>query len=88
MGFDKVGIDKVGIDKVGIDKVGIDQVGRYPRLDIVASEFWGGRFQRTYYDVLQCCSHFVWLVFEGWIPTCACFHSENVFVTCFCCCFF
>ena len=23
----------------------------------------------------------VWLVFEGFIPTCACFHSENFFVT-------
>ena len=23
----------------------------------------------------------VWLDFEGSIPTCACFHSENVFVT-------
>ena len=29
-------------------------------------------------DVLWCHSHLVWLVF---IPTCACFHSEN-FVTC------
>ena len=27
-------------------------------------------------------SHLVWLVFEGSIPTCACFHSENFFVTC------
>ena len=25
--------------------------------------------------------HLVWLVFEGSIPTCACFHSENFFVT-------
>jgi len=24
-------------------------------------------------------------VFEGFIPTCACFHSENFFATCFCC---
>ena len=23
--------------------------------------------------------HLVWLVFEGSIPTCACFHSENFF---------
>ena len=35
-------------------------------------------------NVLQCCSHLVWLVFEGCIPTCACFHSENFFVACFC----
>ena len=27
----------------------------------------------------------VGLVFEGPIPTCACFHSENFFVTCSCC---
>ena len=32
--------------------------------------------------VLWCCSHLVWLVFEGFIPTCTCFHSENFFVTC------
>ena len=29
--------------------------------------------------VLWCRSH---LVFEGSIPTCTCFHSENFFVTC------
>ena len=28
-------------------------------------------------NVLWCRSHLVWLVFEGSIPTCACFHSEN-----------
>ena len=27
--------------------------------------------------VLWCHSHLVWLVFEGSIPTYACFHSEN-----------
>ena len=32
--------------------------------------------------VLWCRSHLVWLDSEGSIPTCACFHSENVFVTC------
>ena len=32
--------------------------------------------------VLWCCSYLVWLVFEGSIPTCACFHWENFFVTC------
>ena len=35
-----------------------------------------------------CHSHLVWLVFEGSIPTCACFHSENFFVTCLLCFFF
>ena len=34
-------------------------------------------------NVLWCRSHLVWLVFEGSIPTCAGFHSENFFVTCF-----
>ena len=32
--------------------------------------------------VLWCYSHLVWLVFEGSIPTCSCFHPENFFVTC------
>ena len=32
-------------------------------------------------NVLQCRSHLVWLVFEGSITTCACFNSENLFVT-------
>ena len=27
------------------------------------------------------------LVFEGSVPTCACFRPENFFVTCFCCFF-
>ena len=38
-------------------------------------------------NVLWCCSHLVWLVFEGSIPICTCFHSENLFVTCSCCLF-
>ena len=37
--------------------------------------------------VLWCCSYLVWLVFEGSIPTCACFHWENFFVTCLLCFF-
>ena len=32
-------------------------------------------------NVLWCHSHFVWLVFEGSIPTCACFPLKNFFVT-------
>ena len=36
-------------------------------------------------NVLQCRSH---PVFEGSIPTCTCFHSENFFVTCSCCFFY
>ena len=38
-------------------------------------------------NVLWCRSHLVWLVFEGSIPTCACFHLENFFVTCSSCFF-
>ena len=34
-------------------------------------------------SILWCHPHLVWLVFEGSIPTCACFHSENFFVTLF-----
>ena len=36
---------------------------------------------------LWCHSHLVWLVFEGPIPKCVCFHSENFFVTCSYCFF-
>ena len=39
-------------------------------------------------NVLWCRSHLVWLVFEGSILTCACFHLENFFVTCSCYFFF
>ena len=39
-------------------------------------------------NVLWCCSHLVWLVFEGSILTFACFYSENVGVTCSCRFFF
>ena len=39
-------------------------------------------------NVLWCRSHLVRLVFECSISTCACFHSENFFVTCSCCFFF
>ena len=38
-------------------------------------------------ESVGCHPHLVWLVFEGSIPTCACFHSENFFVTCSCCFF-
>ena len=39
-------------------------------------------------NVLWCRFHLVWLVFENSIPTCACFHLENFFVTCSCWVFF
>ena len=38
-------------------------------------------------NVLWRHSYLIWLVFEGSIPTCPCFHSENFFVTCSCCFF-
>ena len=34
--------------------------------------------------VLWCRSRLVWLVFEDFIPTCACLRLANFFVTCFC----
>ena len=34
-------------------------------------------------NVLWCCAHLVWLVFESSIPTCAWFHLENFFVNCY-----
>ena len=39
-------------------------------------------------NVLWYRSHLVWLDFEGSMPTCACFHLENFFVTCSCWFFF
>ena len=47
-----------------------------------------GTICRDGVNVLWCRSHLVRLVFERFIPTCACFHSENFFVTCSCCFFF
>ena len=43
--------------------------------------------------VLWCCSYLVWLVFEGSIPTCACFQLKTfLLLVCFvffcCCCLF
>ena len=45
-----------------------------------------GAVCKTAQDVGMVCMHcgyIVWLVLMGSIPTCACFHSENVVVTCF-----
>ena len=47
--------------------------------------WWNGTRCRDGVKLLWCHSHLVWLVFEGSIPTCACFHSGNIFVTCSCC---
>ena len=64
------------------------------RVHLASVEFFAGHSWqngtrcRDGVNVLWCRSHLVWLVFEGSIPTCACFHSENFFVTCSCCCFF
>ena len=64
------------------------------RLSACRKFFWVHSWQngtrcRDGVNVLWCRSHLVWLVFEGSIPTCACFPSENFFfVTCSCCFFF
>ena len=50
-------------------------------------EFCSGIFGKTADVEIVCHSHLVWLVFEGSIPTCTCFHSENFFVAGFCCFF-
>ena len=47
-----------------------------------------GTRRRDDVNVLWCHSYLVWLVLEVSIPTCACFHLENFFVTCSCCFFF
>ena len=63
------------------------------RLSACRNFFWVHSWQngtrcRDGVNVLWCCSHLVWLVFEGSIPTCACFPLENFFVTCSCWFFF
>ena len=55
---------------------------------VVVHSWQNGTRCRDGVNVLWCHSHLVWLVFEGSIPTCAGFHSENFFVTCSCCFFF
>ena len=59
------------------------------RVHLVCKEFlhvvhsWqNGTRCRDGVNVLWCRSHLVRLIFERFIPTCACFHSENFFVTC------
>ena len=44
-----------------------------------------GTRRRDGVKLLWCQSHLAGLVFEGSIPTCACFHSENFLVACSCC---
>ena len=63
------------------------------RLSACRKFFWVHSWQngtrcRDGVNVLWCRSHLVWLVFEGSIPTCACFPLESFFVTCSCCFFF
>ena len=53
----------------------------------MCEEFYGvhgwqnGTRCRDGVKVLWCCSYLVWLVFEGSIPTCACFQLKTFFVT-------
>ena len=63
------------------------------RLSACRKFFWVHSWQngtrcRDGVNVLWCHSHLVWLVFEGSIPTCACFPLENFFMICSCCFFF
>ena len=64
------------------------------RLSAWRKFFWVHSWQngtrcRDGVNVLWCHLHLVWLVFEGSIPTCACFCFllENFFVTYSCCIF-
>ena len=53
----------------------------------VEHSWQNGTRRRDGVNVLWCRFHLVWVVFEGSISTCACFHLENFFVTCSCCFF-
>ena len=54
----------------------------YTQLTNTKHSWQNGTRCRDGVNVLWCCSRLVWLVFEGSIPTCACFHLKNFFVTC------
>ena len=54
----------------------------YTQLANTKHSWQNGTRCRDGVNVLWCRSHLVRLVFEHFIPTCACFHSENFFVTC------
>ena len=56
--------------------VGMDRLSACKEFFGVHSWQNGTRY-RDGVNVLWCCSHLVWLVFEGSIPTCVCFHWEN-----------
>ena len=67
--------------------VGVDRVMYFQRV-LWCAQLAKWHKMQGWWKVLWCHPHLVWLVFEGSIPTCACFHSENLFVTCSCCFFF
>ena len=49
---------------------------------VVVHSWQNGTRCRDGVNVLWCRFHLVWLVFEGSILTCTCFHSEHFFVAC------
>ena len=53
----------------------------YAQLTQGIADWQNGTRCRNAMKVLWYYSHLVWLVFKCSIPTCTCFHSENVFVT-------
>ena len=60
-------------------------VGGHNALAILSMVCLECRLKQLNQKLLWCHSYLVWLVFEGPIPTCACFLLENFFVTCSCC---
>ena len=67
--------------------VGMNRLSACRKLIWVQS-LQNGKRCRDGVNVLWYHSHLLWLVFEGCIPTCACFPLANFFVTCPCCFFF
>ena len=67
-----------------VESCGLSSADREYCVHLVCVEFlvivhsWqNGTRCRDEVNVLWCHSHLVWLVFEGFIPTCASFYSEN-----------
>ena len=69
--------------------VGLSYIVKFILMDMADMDRWKtvesfvvcivGKMAQDGLKVLWCDSHLVWLDFEGSIPTCARFHSENIF---------
>ena len=63
--------------KLYIHLGGVSRLMHVGRFVVCIVTWQNGTKCRDGVKVLWYHSHFVWLVFEGSIPTCTCFHSEN-----------